>query len=259
MTPKKARSILERHNSSNRSLSPRRVRELVESINATGWHITSQGIGFYEDGELADGQHRLKAMTYFDEDSFFYVPVTTNITRSAGIAIDKGRSRTYKDSQKIMGKEVRTQTKAIILLALRVSRLCDAKTAVYHENHKDDLDFAARLASPGVRYITNRFYLFAFYSALLHGEDRAKLLELSDKFKAGTIKSKAAQSLRTKMLQTKARHLDQMEIICARLKDMIWTWCNRPGEFESRSVFRGKVKGIRYEVSAGEARKENSQ
>lgn len=50
------------HNTNNRDLRPLDVLYLKQCILSGNWRVTHQGIAFYADGELADGQHRLNAI-----------------------------------------------------------------------------------------------------------------------------------------------------------------------------------------------------
>lgn len=60
VTPEQARIWLERN--TNRSLRIAKVRAIAKEITDGNWRTTHQGIAFFEDGSLADGQHRLSAI-----------------------------------------------------------------------------------------------------------------------------------------------------------------------------------------------------
>ena len=49
-------------NTNNRCVSKKTVQHYVEDIELDNWTLNHQGIAFYEDGTLADGQHRLMAI-----------------------------------------------------------------------------------------------------------------------------------------------------------------------------------------------------
>ena len=61
VTPRMAAELLTR-NKNNRVLSPKRVRRYADDMKAGRWQLTHQGISVFEDGTLADGQHRLRAI-----------------------------------------------------------------------------------------------------------------------------------------------------------------------------------------------------
>ena len=58
ITPQIAQGFLET-NHNNRNISERLVKKYSQDMLNNQWTTTHQGIAFYEDGTLADGQHRL--------------------------------------------------------------------------------------------------------------------------------------------------------------------------------------------------------
>jgi len=83
------------HNENNRSLRKADVEYLKECILAGQWHVTHQGLAFWDDGELADGQHRLHAI--MEAGVGVWVNVTRGMQRAAEEAIDRGIPRSNKD------------------------------------------------------------------------------------------------------------------------------------------------------------------
>lgn len=61
ITPEWAKKILETRNPKNRTMHRATVEKLVRDMKNGAFHLTHQGICFYESGDLADGQHRLQA------------------------------------------------------------------------------------------------------------------------------------------------------------------------------------------------------
>lgn len=61
ISPKKARKYLKR-NHRNRDLDPKKVESLSEIISSGRWKVINHPIGFDQDGNLIDGQHRLNAV-----------------------------------------------------------------------------------------------------------------------------------------------------------------------------------------------------
>lgn len=101
VTPDMAREWLGK-NAVNRNLSMRQVKKFVSDMKAGEWRNTHQNaIAFYEDGNLADGQHRLMAI----EASGLTVRmmVAEGLTRKDGGMIDQGRTRSVADALKIGG------------------------------------------------------------------------------------------------------------------------------------------------------------
>jgi hypothetical protein len=77
---------------SNRPMSAELVNRLATKIKKGLWQLTHQGIAFYGDGELADGQHRLAAIALAGRT--VPVRVTRGLPRAAAPTIDIGRKRT---------------------------------------------------------------------------------------------------------------------------------------------------------------------
>lgn len=102
-TPQMAEGFL-KANCNNRPVSVRRVAYFVRQIIDGGWALTHQGIAFWDDGTLADGQHRLLAIVKAG------IPVkvlmTTGLPKPAIHAIDMGRARSTSDVLHFVGMRV---------------------------------------------------------------------------------------------------------------------------------------------------------
>ena len=61
ITPAMAKDMLLK-NKINRDIKEYRITHWVWLMESQDWYTTHQGIAFYEDGTLADGQHRLLAI-----------------------------------------------------------------------------------------------------------------------------------------------------------------------------------------------------
>jgi hypothetical protein len=96
-----AKDWLAKNNGGNRRVRPSEVDMLANEIGLGGYEPTHQGIGFYEDGTLADGQHRLHAIVKAGVG--IWINVTTGLKRVANHKIDKGLVRTSLDSLHFMG------------------------------------------------------------------------------------------------------------------------------------------------------------
>lgn len=102
ITPAIAEKYL-KHNKSNRPLKPGKVSQYATEMRNNRWGLTHQGIGFYANGDLKDGQHRLNAVIESG------VSIEINVTRGipetvAGNpeiftmdVIDAGRPRSVAD------------------------------------------------------------------------------------------------------------------------------------------------------------------
>jgi hypothetical protein len=102
VTPSLAQSWLETLNTKNRSISRAKVNVYAAEIAAGTWRNTHQNcIAFYEDGTLADGQHRLAAIVKTDTPVEMFV--ADGLSRVDGAAIDQGRARKMTDALIIGG------------------------------------------------------------------------------------------------------------------------------------------------------------
>lgn len=94
ITPEKAREYLNA-NTHNRAVRPKRVALYVREILAGRFLCTHQGIAFFEDGALADGQHRLLAI--MQAGVAVEMQVTRELPKGAADLIDGQKGRTLAD------------------------------------------------------------------------------------------------------------------------------------------------------------------
>src|SRR5438874_11918141 len=92
ITPKKALEYLE-HNTANRPLSGRTVRDFAQAMRRGEWRVTHQGIAFDTSGALVDGQHRLAAIV--EADVPVEVTVFSEVEHVATFVELGWRSRTW--------------------------------------------------------------------------------------------------------------------------------------------------------------------
>ena len=103
VTPSLAQEWL-KANKNNRRVCRPRVDLYVSLLKAGKFVLTHQGIAFYENGDLADGQHRLHAIVESE------VAATMMVTRGLPIdhvhAIDNGRPRSVQNVLHFVGIEL---------------------------------------------------------------------------------------------------------------------------------------------------------
>ena len=99
ITPEQAAEWLKSINTRNRNISLRKVAQYAADMRNGNWQSTHQGIGFYEDGTLSDGQHRLAACV--DSAVPLGVFVTFGIPVGAASGIDAHRPRSTADQVRI--------------------------------------------------------------------------------------------------------------------------------------------------------------
>ncbi len=95
ITPDYARRILEEKNKRNRPINMRVVDHYVSMMKRGQWLPNGETIKFDRDGNLIDGQHRLKAVSKSNMTIDFYV--VTNLDPMTYGTIDQGRPRTIRD------------------------------------------------------------------------------------------------------------------------------------------------------------------
>lgn len=100
ITPAMAAQWLQR-NLINRNMRLDRINGFANQIKAGTFLTTHQGIAFYDDGTLADGQHRLQAIV--SANTSLRMLVTQGLPRQTGQVIDQNAPRAAHDAIRIGG------------------------------------------------------------------------------------------------------------------------------------------------------------
>lgn len=100
ITPSMAEHYLSK-NVLNRTVSRHLIDKYTYDMATDNWHLNHQGIAFYEDGSVADGQHRL--ISIIKSKKTIPMMVTTGLKKPAAITIDVGRKRSMCDGIQIGG------------------------------------------------------------------------------------------------------------------------------------------------------------
>lgn len=146
ITPAQAKEWLDSANTRNRSLSVARARIYASDMKAGHWYETHQGIAFYEDGVLADGQTRLKAITIAG------CPVEMNVSfglpLESALGIDAHRMRSTPDqiaishSAEWIGKNEIAIAKMMLRVTDGNSRLSTTEIVEFCEKHRERIQFS---------------------------------------------------------------------------------------------------------------------
>lgn len=143
-------------NTNNRKMSEIVVNGYKNDMLAGKWSLTHQGIAFYDDATLADGQQRLEAVIRSGCTVSFMV--TFGVEKKAGADIDVHRARRAVDAIKIGGLAdwITKDVVAIVnfLFAASYKKLSPHQIVDYSEKYKDDLQFAIEAMSNTKKYIT---------------------------------------------------------------------------------------------------------
>jgi hypothetical protein len=94
--------IVKDHNKKNRDLSLSKVHTQKDAMLRGEWKLHHQGIAFYPDGTLADGQHRMAAVALSGLAAVPFV-VSSDFDKDAIDAIDRSARRTAGEALEMMG------------------------------------------------------------------------------------------------------------------------------------------------------------
>jgi hypothetical protein len=111
VTPEMAKQWLSRR-PHNRPISKMTVELYATDMKEGRWRLTHQGIGFNENDELIDGQHRLMAILTCGIPCWMFV--TRGIASDATGPIDEGKRRNVRDAMSLRNKDVTPQEVAIV-------------------------------------------------------------------------------------------------------------------------------------------------
>jgi hypothetical protein len=100
ITPAKAEKMLNK-NHDNRKLRAGVVEKYTEDMRSGRWTECIDPIAFYEDGDIADGQHRLWSVVESGTTQDFII--VRGLDRASGLNIDVGLGRSLVDSARISG------------------------------------------------------------------------------------------------------------------------------------------------------------
>lgn len=95
INPDMARDILDNNNTSNRKMAQNKINIYSSDLMDGKWAVTHQGIAFYIDGVLADGQHRLEAVVRTGVSALMLV--VCGLSYESAIFIDEGKKRSVAD------------------------------------------------------------------------------------------------------------------------------------------------------------------
>ena len=100
ITPSLAEHFLSK-NVLNRNISHALVAKYASDMENGDWELTHQGIAFYDDGSVADGQHRL--LSIIKSGVTIFMMVTHGLKKETSLGIDVHRPRSISDAIKIGG------------------------------------------------------------------------------------------------------------------------------------------------------------
>lgn len=193
ITPEIAKEWL-KQNTQNRNVSQQKVNAYAEDMAKGNWHDHHQGVAFYTDGTVADGQHRLLAIL----KSGVSVPmmVTFDVPKESAIGIDVHRARKTDDVLRITGRSQWIGKNEAAIIKILITEGGSSKAAAspsviadFGEKHKDAIQFAGgKFIQSTARYLTSAPIRAAAACAYKkHGE--VKLIQFSSVLISGIMDS----------------------------------------------------------------------
>jgi len=207
ITPKKAASMLNA-NHNNRRLREGVAEQYAADMRAGKWTVCTAPIAFYDDGDLADGQHRLWAIVESDFSTTF--TIMRGLPRQAGLNIDTGAPRTLVDNAKISGmnddlsNELLGVVRAFATGDRTTGRLSNSQRLDLIAKHGDEARWAIAHGTRG-RNLHNVCVTAAIARAYVYEGNHERLAEFGQVLSTGYGNGEgdtAAITLRNKLIET---------------------------------------------------------
>jgi hypothetical protein len=169
------------HNTSNRALRDGVAEAYARDMTTGNWGLCDAPIIFYDDDEMANGQHRCFAISESDTVQTFIV--IRGWPRTAALNIDRGIPRTVVDNARITGLAIRdhpvsTQlvatARAIEIGARFKARLTDSELLALTKKHADAALWTLAHAPRG-KYVRSTAVTGAIARAWYAEEDKERL------------------------------------------------------------------------------------
>lgn len=208
-----ARHLLEK-NKSNRPIRLGVVKKYAREMADGRWYLTHQGIAIYDNGDIADGQHRLMAV--IESGVEIDTLVTFGIKRPASLGIDQHAVRAAHDAIKIAsGKNVdkdiiaitrclMVEIQPVVNSAIRPSA---SEIYDYYLENQSIIDYGKSFSERKVRGVTAAPVAASIAAAIFRGEDKIKIDRFCEVISTGEISGvweNAAIRLREYLMFNKA-------------------------------------------------------
>jgi hypothetical protein len=196
VTPQMAQNWLQT-NENNRRVQQDRVKLYAAAMARGGWHFTHQGIAFYEDGRLADGQHRLLAIVL--SGASVWMNVTYGLKLPAATAVDAGRPRNLTNAMHFMGMDTRNKFVPVARAlfqeymaqrgagSVRGRAIDNDVFITFCESAREAVEFS--VSSSYTRKGLSHAVVRAAVSAAWFSRDRDRLSEFKEQLLSGVISS----------------------------------------------------------------------
>lgn len=204
VTPHQAKYWLDNCNLRNRNLRSIVVSQFAQDMINNRWKLHHQGIAFYEDGTLADGQHRLAAIVRANKPIELYV--TTGLQHESAAVIDQGVTRKMHDAIRILGgndwidKHIVAMCRFLIGDMGKNTDPVSTNTVIdYANRYQYTLELVKSMTGTKKRYVTHAGLAACYACAIQAGIPEAKIKRFAEIMLKGEIngpKENAAIRLR---------------------------------------------------------------
>jgi len=207
ITPEQAKEWLDKKNTRNRILSMDRAAMYAADMINGDWQKTHQGIAFYDDGVLADGQTRLKAIVIANKP--ITMMVSFGLEQHAAIGIDAHRMRTTANQIEIhggatwLGKNEISTARLMLQIAGKPNNISATQLVEYCNSKKPIIEFSTNNMRTNSRHLATASIKAAIASAVPF-EPADRLKEFCKVLTSGVMKTDndiAAIRLRERFLQ----------------------------------------------------------
>jgi hypothetical protein len=211
VTPQKAEIWLN-VNKNNRKMRDGVAEKYADDMRNGRWTNCPTPIAFYDDGDLADGQHRLWAILESGAPQTF--PIARGLSRADGLNIDIGLTRSLVDNARISGTDSGLSNE-LLSIARGVAQghsgssrhpLSNAARLQIVSDHRDACTWAVANGPRG-KGLRNAMIMAAIARAWYWEQDKDRLKRFCDVFSSGFAdgdSESAAVALRNYFLTKKA-------------------------------------------------------
>ena len=174
LTPEKAKALLNLNTNNFRNIDSHRVKKYSRAMTLGFWEENGEPIHIYEDGTLANGQHRLHAVV----DSgvtLENVVVVTGIKRSV-TTFDDGKVRTIVQKAKAKGYTLHSVEIGAIGLIMNgmdnIGKYEQNELLAYYEKNLHDFDIVSFATRKGAKHpiMKNSSVIAATYCTYMMGK-----------------------------------------------------------------------------------------
>lgn len=202
------------HNTKNRFLNEKAVALYARQMKDGDWLLSPQGLSFFDDGTLCDGQHRLHAVVR--SGCAVQFQVTRGVSHSVSLHVDMNKARTAADCLKIDGNGwANLKTVSIInQLALLdcyktipAGKLSTDEIKRCYESSSESIDFVCQLFKTNVAYLSSAPVKAAFVIAHANGVEENVLSEFCQVLYSGMGGEGCSAIIRLRDMLITKKHL----------------------------------------------------